>query len=144
MWASAHARSFSPILFGFPLHRRCRQVLHLEPIRRAPRAIHRILPLRHDAFEAYLAGVGEDGRAVALDMLVEPDASAGLGHDRCEFGLSDFQWITPQIVAVQLDEVEGIEEYALVGAVVPDEIERGNAVVIAGDSLVGGPLSGQI
>jgi hypothetical protein len=30
--------------------------------------------------------VGEDGRAVALDMLVEPNARAGLGHDRCERG----------------------------------------------------------
>src|SRR5262245_61220238 len=42
--------------------------------------------------------------------------------------------ITPQVVAVQLDEIEGVEEYALVSAVVPDEVERSNAVVIAGDS----------
>ena len=52
------------------LHRRCRQVLHLEPIRRAAGAIHRVLALRHDAFESHLAGVGEDGRAVALNMLL--------------------------------------------------------------------------
>jgi hypothetical protein len=32
--------------------------------------------------------VGEDGRAVALDMFIEPDAGAGLGHDRCERGLA--------------------------------------------------------
>ena len=32
-------------------------------------------------------------------------------------------------------EVEGVEEYLVVSAVVPDEIERGNAVVIAGDSF---------
>jgi hypothetical protein len=56
----------------------------------------------------------EDSRAVALDMLIEPDAGAGLGHDRRERGLADLKRITPQIVAVQLDEVEGIEEYALV------------------------------
>jgi hypothetical protein len=41
----------------------------------------------------------------------------------------------PQVVAVQLDEVEGVEEYAFVSAVVTDQIERGNAVVIAGDSF---------
>ena len=35
----------------------------------------------------------------------------------------------------QLDEVEGVEEYPVVSAVVTDEIERGNAVVIAGDSF---------
>ena len=79
--------------------------------------------------------MGEDGRAVALDMLVEPDAGAGLGHDRRERGLADLKLIAPQVVAVQLDEVEGVKEYALLSALVTDEIERGNAVVIAGDSF---------
>ena len=78
---------------------------------------------------------GEDGRAVALDMLIEPDAGAGLGYDRCERGLADLKWIAPKIVAVEFDEVEGVEQYALVSALVTDEIERGNAVVIASDSF---------
>jgi hypothetical protein len=34
------------------------------------RALHRVLALRDDAFESHLAGMGEDGRAVALDALV--------------------------------------------------------------------------
>jgi flagellar biosynthesis component FlhA len=56
---------------SFPaLHGRCIRVLHFEPVRRAARAIHRVLALRHDAFEPHLAGVGEDGRAIALDVLV--------------------------------------------------------------------------
>jgi len=46
--------------------------------------------------------MGEDGRAVALDMLVEPDAGAGLGHDRCKRGLADRKPIAPEIVAVLL------------------------------------------
>src|SRR5262249_11673919 len=46
-----------------------------------------------------------------------------------------FPEIAPQVVAVQLDEVEGVEEYALVSALVTDEIERGHAVVIVGDSF---------
>ena len=41
----------------------------------------------------------------------------------------------PQIVAVQIDKVEGVEEYAFVSALVPDEIERGHALVITGDSF---------
>ena len=41
----------------------------------------------------------------------------------------------PQVVTVQFDEVERAEEYALVSAVVTDQIERGNAIVIAGDSF---------
>src|SRR5262249_51675223 len=85
-----------PILLRFPVHRRSRRVLHLEPIRRAAGAIDRVLALRDDAFETKLAGVGEDSRAVALDMLVEPDAGAGLGHDRCERSLADLKRIAPQ------------------------------------------------
>src|SRR6516162_7956168 len=43
-----------------------------------PRACMKmVLPLRHDAFESHLAGVGEDGRAVAFHVLVE---SAGQGQ----------------------------------------------------------------
>ena len=79
--------------------------------------------------------MGEDGRAVALDMLVEPHTGASLGHDRCERGLADLKRITPQVIAVQFDQVESIEEDAPVSAVVTDEIERGNAVVIASDSF---------
>jgi hypothetical protein len=60
---------------------------------------------------------------------------AGLGHDRSKRGFADFERIAPQIVAVQLNQVEGVEEYLVVSAVVPDEIERGNAVVIASDSF---------
>src|SRR5262249_37603466 len=95
----------------------------------------RVLALRDDAFEAKLAGVGEDGRAVALDMLVEPDAGACLGHDRCERGFANLKWIVPQVVTVQFDEVEGVLERAVIMAAAANEIERGNAVIIAGDSL---------
>ena len=59
----------------------------------------------------------------------------GLGHDRCERGLADLKRIAPQVVAVQFDEVEGIEERAVIMAAVANEIERGDAVVIAGDSF---------
>jgi hypothetical protein len=45
--------------------------------------------------------MGEDGRTVALDMLVEPDAGAGLGQDGCERGLADLERVTAQVVAVQ-------------------------------------------
>ena len=48
---------------------------------------------------------------------------------------ADLKRIAPQVVTVQFDEVERAEEYALVSAVVTDQIERGNAIVIAGDSF---------
>jgi len=52
------------------------------------------------AFEAELAGMSEDGRGVAFHVFVEPDARAGLGHDRRERGLADLKRIAPQVVAV--------------------------------------------
>jgi hypothetical protein len=54
--------------------------------------------------------MGEDSRAVAFHVFVEPNAGAGLGHNRRERGLADLKRIAPQVVAVQLDEVEGVEE----------------------------------
>src|SRR5262249_12080928 len=73
--------------------------------------------------------------AIAFHVFVEPDAGAGIGHDRCERGLADLKRITPQVVAVLLDQVEGVQERAVVMAAVANEIERGNAVVVAGDSF---------
>src|SRR5262245_56367675 len=84
-----------PILLRFPLHRRCIRVLHFEPIGGAPGTVDGILALRDDAFEAKLAGMGEDGRAVAFHVFVEPYAGAGLGHDRCERSLADLKRIAP-------------------------------------------------
>src|SRR6266581_3035906 len=94
-----------------------------------------MLALRDDALKTHFAGVREDSRAVAFHVFVEPDAGAGLGHDRGERGLADLKRIAPQVIAVQFDQVKGVEEYAFVSALVTDEIERGNAVVIAGDSF---------
>src|SRR5262249_41362732 len=68
-------------------------------------------------------------------MLVEAQAMASFGQHTSKRGLAHFQRITPQVVAGQFDEVEGVKEYGLVSAVVTDEIERGNTVVIAGDSF---------
>jgi hypothetical protein len=61
------ANLLGQLLFRLALHRRSRRVLHFEPISRTPRPVSRILPLRHDAFEAHLASVGKDGRTVAFD-----------------------------------------------------------------------------
>src|SRR5262245_14116559 len=68
-------------------------------------------------------------------MLVEAQAKASFGQRTSKRGLADLKRIAPQVVAVEFDEVEGVEEYSAGSAVVTDEIERGNAVVIAGDSF---------
>jgi hypothetical protein len=70
---------------------------------------------------AAIAGGRSSWPTVAFHVFVEPDTGAGLGDDRCERSLADLKRIAPEIVAVQLDDVEGVEEYALVSAVVPDD-----------------------
>src|SRR5262249_59012248 len=79
--------------------------------------------------------MGEDGRAITFDMLVEAQAKASFGQHTSKRGLAHFQRITPQVVPVQFNEVEGVEEYALVSAVVADEIERRHALVVASNRL---------
>jgi hypothetical protein len=64
---------FVPIFLGFALHRWRVRVLELQPIFRSTGAVGRAKALRYDAFESEPAGVGENGRAVALDMFVEPN-----------------------------------------------------------------------
>src|SRR5215813_6912952 len=81
--------------------------------------------------QAWAKTVGPSPSICSLNRMPAPS----LGHDRCERGLADLKRITPQIVAVQFDQVEGVEKYALVSALVTDQIERRNAVVIAGDSF---------
>jgi hypothetical protein len=68
-------------------------------------------------------------------VLIEPNPGAGLGHDRCKRGLADRKRITLEVVAVQFDQVEGVQERAVIMAAVANEIELGNVVIIAGNSF---------
>jgi hypothetical protein len=117
-------RSPSPILFRFTFHGRRIRVLHFEPIRRAAGTVRRLLPLRDNAFEAKFAGVTKYSLAVALYVLVEPDARPSLGQHHLQRGLAALKWIMPQVVAVQLDQIKRVEEDTLVSAVVTDEINE--------------------
>jgi hypothetical protein len=64
-------KSVTPILLGLAPHRLAGRVLHLEPIGRAARAVGRVPPLRDNVFEAHLAGMAEDDRAIlVLDVLL--------------------------------------------------------------------------
>jgi len=111
------------------------RILHLEPVGRAAGTVGGILALRDDAFKTHFASVREDGRAVAFDMLVEPDAGAGLSHDGCERGLADLERVTAQIIAIQFDQVEGVQEHVPVMLAVADTLERCEPVVIARDGF---------
>src|SRR5262249_29358526 len=68
--ASSSPPAFAPIPLRLALHRRRIGVLHFEPIGGAPGTVDGILALRDDAFEAKLAGMSEDGLAVAFHVFV--------------------------------------------------------------------------
>src|SRR5262249_20857666 len=86
----------SPRPFLDPHHRRARRVLDLHPALRSARAVGQIAPLAHDAFEAEAAGVIEDHRAVAVQVLVEVNAA---GRERVAehfLGLAGFAIYVPR------------------------------------------------
>jgi hypothetical protein len=60
---------------------------------------------------------------------------ASFGQHTSKRGLAHFQRIAPQVVTLQFDQVECVDEDTVVVAVVANEIEQGNAVVIASDSF---------
>ena len=68
-------------------------------------------------------------------MLVEAQAKASFGQHTSKRGLADLKRIAAQVVAVQLDQVEGVEEGVTVMASVADTVERGNAVVVTHNRL---------
>ena len=71
----------------------------------------------------------------ALDVLVEAQAGRGLGKHRGQRGLAHLERLAPQVVAVQLDQVEGVQEDAGVVAAVADAVEARHAVVAAAHRL---------
>ena len=72
-----------PILLRLALHCRRFRIFYFQPKRRAPAAIDRAEPLRHDALATELAGEAKDNLAVALVMLVEYDAQIWIVEQFC-------------------------------------------------------------
>jgi hypothetical protein len=70
-------------------------------------------------------------------MLVEPNASASSGDHGYERCLADHERIAAQVVAVQLDEVEGIVEHAVVMIAVAS---RNQDLWASGAAVITGPL----
>ena len=61
--------------------------------------------------------------AVAFHVFVEPNATGGLGHDRCKRRFAHLQRVAPEVVAIQFDQVEGVQEREVIMAAVANEIE---------------------
>ena len=91
-------------------------------------------PLRHDTLKPELTGVQEDQRAVLLvEVLVIPQAGSRTRQQTLKCGLSHHKWISAKIVAVKLDQIEGIQKYFSVMAAVSDAIEGRDPVSSARD-----------
>jgi hypothetical protein len=127
--------SLPPILFRLSLHGGCVRVLHLEPVGRAAGAVGRVLPLGDDALQAELAGVAEDGLAVALDVLVPSQARPHLDQQGSQRGLADIERLSPEIVAVQFDQVESVQEHPAIVTPIPNAVEHREAVIVAAHRL---------
>jgi len=81
--------------------------------------------------------VREHERAVLLiEVLVEAQPpGAARAEQAGECRLAHSQRVAPQVVAVQLDQVKGIEEHARVVVPVADALEARDAVLAARDCL---------
>src|SRR5204863_4296801 len=100
----------TPVLFGLPLHGWRVRIFRLDPVRRAAGTIRRIAALRDDAFKPKLAGMREHGRAIVLNILVQPQARGRTCDHAGERGLSHLERFAPKILAIELHEVERVEE----------------------------------
>src|SRR5262249_13379807 len=73
-----------------------------------PKRVERVLPFRDDALNPKLAGVPKNSLAVALHVLVKSDARVSLGQHHLQCSLAALKRIGPQVVTIQLDQVEGV------------------------------------
>jgi hypothetical protein len=77
--------------------------------------------------------MAEYGLAIALDVVIEPDAMANPLQNGGQRGLADFERLAAEIVAVQLNQVESVQEHAGVVSAVTDALEAGYATLVTGD-----------
>src|SRR6516164_7002068 len=135
MRASGSGASPTPVLFRLAFHRWRFRVLELEPILRPAGAVARAEPLRHDAFEAHLARVPEYALAIVGEVPLQTQPRKAPTQQARERRLARLQRLAPEVFAVQLKEVEGIEEDMLARRLAPQPFEHREPVLIAGDRL---------
>jgi hypothetical protein len=84
------------------------------------------------AFEPELAGMAEDHVAVLMLKMIELQTRPGLAKHGGERRLAHFEGLVAQVAAVQLDQVEGKQEYGTVRASVAQPVEARHPVPFAG------------
>jgi hypothetical protein len=113
-----------PVLLRLAAYRRRGRILNLQPVLDPAGSIRRAEPLAHDPLTAERASVLEDHRALAAVVLAEGDALVGPAEELCQKALSLLDRGAPQVVAVQLDQVEGAKYRGMVVPMVAQQLER--------------------
>ncbi len=90
--------------------RGARRIADLDPYRARAGPVGAVYPLRHDALGAEPAGVREHGRTILGDVFIEQDAGLGPAQQARQRGLAVEKREIPEILAIVLDQVEGIED----------------------------------
>ncbi len=90
-----------------------------------------ITVLRDDTLGAEFAGMGEDGPAVAFQVLAVLDARRGVGKECAKSGFALLKGPRPPVRAVQLQQVEGVEEHLIVIGAAMQPVEDRQARLIA-------------
>ena len=88
-----------------------------------------------DTLEPPLAGVLENGRAVAGEMLIERNPAADLGQEPFKPDLARPQFLWTVVDAIEFQQVEGIEKHPVVICTAGQLLEDGQAGMVAIDGL---------
>ena len=73
--------------------------------------------------------------AIVREVLVQTQSRTAPTQQARERRLARLQRLGPQVLAVQFEEVEGVEEDMLAGRLAPQPLEHREPIVIAGDRL---------
>ena len=111
------------------------RVLAFDPVTRRNEMVARVLALRHDSLKAQHTGVMEDIRAVCLQVLIQSQAQRRSREKAAECCLAHDERIAAQIIAVEFDQVEGVEENTIIVVPVTDAVERRYSILAARDRL---------
>jgi hypothetical protein len=109
--------------------------LHLDPIPRRPRPVGRGEPLRYDAFEPHPAGVPEDRGAFVVGMAIQHDPDATPTDELREPSLAIDEGQRSQVLAVEFEEVEGVQHRLADGAPAVQGVEDRDAIRAAHHGL---------
>src|SRR6516165_10321860 len=134
-WKPLACISAPPLFLSLAAHCRCFRILEFQPVFRSAGTVARAEPLRHDAFEAHLAGVPEYALAIMGEVLVQTQPRKAPTQQARELRLARLQRLAPQILAIQFEEIEGVEEDMLARRLAPQPFEHREPVLIAGDRL---------